>query len=130
MGWQGLYRRVRGSLPLSSGEPKSPRLRAGSPYLDYSTEDQLSPGVASVRCDPVESRFRLLEAGRSLFHDVSGLHSLEQAELAMTQNQMLKREPEGNWSYQYFSPIDPKSTDSSYMTITNSPYLYYVRMDN
>jgi hypothetical protein len=51
-------------------------------------------------------------------------------ELAMTQNQMLRREPEGNWSYQYFSVIDPKSTDSSYMTITDSPYLYYVRMDN
>ena len=41
----------------------------------------------------------------------------------------LKREPQGNWSYQYFSLIDPKSQDSSYMTITDSPYLYYVRMD-
>ena len=51
-------------------------------------------------------------------------------ELAMTQNQMLRREPEGNWSYQYFSLIDPKSTDSSFMTITDNPYLYYVRMDN
>jgi hypothetical protein len=51
-------------------------------------------------------------------------------ELAMTQNQMLRREPEGNWSYQYFSLIDPQSQDSSYMTITDSPYLYYVRMDN
>jgi hypothetical protein len=51
-------------------------------------------------------------------------------QLAMTQNQMLRREPEGNWSYQYFSLIDPKSQDSSFMTITDSPYLYYVRMDN
>jgi hypothetical protein len=51
-------------------------------------------------------------------------------ELAMTQNQMLRREPEGNWSYQYFSLIDPKSQDPSYMTITDGPYLYYVRMDN
>jgi hypothetical protein len=50
-------------------------------------------------------------------------------ELAMTQNQMLRREPEGNWSYAYFSLIDPKSADSSYMTITDAPYLYYVRMD-
>jgi hypothetical protein len=50
-------------------------------------------------------------------------------ELAMTQNQMLRREPEGNWSYAYFSLIDPKSTDFNYMTITNDPYLYYVRMD-
>jgi hypothetical protein len=50
--------------------------------------------------------------------------------LAITLNQFLKREPEGNWSYQYFSLIDPNSTDSSYMTITDSPYLYYVRMDD
>jgi hypothetical protein len=50
-------------------------------------------------------------------------------ELAMTQNQMLRREPEGNWSYAYFSLIDPKSTDSSFMTISDNPYLYYVRMD-
>lgn len=50
-------------------------------------------------------------------------------QLAMTQNQMLRREPEGNWSYMYFSLIDPKSSDSSYMTITDNPYLYYVRMD-
>jgi hypothetical protein len=48
----------------------------------------------------------------------------------MTQNQMLRREPEGNWSYHYFSLIDPQSADSSYMTITDTPYLYYVRMDN
>jgi hypothetical protein len=51
-------------------------------------------------------------------------------ELAMTQDQMLRREPEGNWSYQYLSLIDPKSTDSSYVTITDSPYWYYVKMDN
>jgi hypothetical protein len=50
-------------------------------------------------------------------------------ELAMTQNQMLRREPAGNWSYAYFSLIDPTSADSSYMTITDNPYLYYVRMD-
>lgn len=50
--------------------------------------------------------------------------------LALTKNQMLRREPPGNWSYQYFSLIDPKSTDASYMSITDNPYLYYVRMDN
>lgn len=49
--------------------------------------------------------------------------------LALTLNQMLRREPEGNWSYGYFSLIDPKSADSSFMTITDSPYLYYIRMD-
>jgi hypothetical protein len=59
---------------------------------------------------------------------MNGIH-WSKPQLAMTQNQMLRREPEGNWSYQYLSLIDPKSTDSSYMTITDSPYLYYVRMD-
>ncbi|MBB5342065.1 hypothetical protein HDF10_000015 [Edaphobacter lichenicola] len=50
--------------------------------------------------------------------------------LALTMNQMLRREPEGSWSYAYFSLIDPRSTDSSFMTITDTPYLYYVRMDD
>lgn len=50
--------------------------------------------------------------------------------LAMTLNQMLRREPQGNWSYGYFSLIDPKASDLSYATITDHPYLYYVRMDN
>jgi hypothetical protein len=49
--------------------------------------------------------------------------------LAMTQNQLLQREPEGNWSYAYFSLIDPKSTDLNYSTVTDNPYLYYVRSD-
>jgi hypothetical protein len=50
--------------------------------------------------------------------------------LAITRNQMLRREPEGSWSYMYFSLIDPNSKDSSYATITDHPYLYYVRMDD
>ena len=49
--------------------------------------------------------------------------------LAMTMNQMLRREPNGNWTYAYFSLIDPKSTDSNFMTVTDTPYLYYVRSD-
>jgi hypothetical protein len=50
--------------------------------------------------------------------------------LAMTRNQMLRREPEGNWSYMYFSLIDPNAKDGSFATITDHPYLYYVRMDD
>ena len=33
--------------------------------------------------------------------------------LALTMNQMLRRDPLGNWSYAYFSLIDPRSTDSN-----------------
>ena len=50
--------------------------------------------------------------------------------LAMTLDQMLRQEPEGNCSYGYFSLIDPKASDLSYATITDHPYLYYVRMDD
>jgi hypothetical protein len=49
--------------------------------------------------------------------------------LALTQNQMLRREPLGNWSYGYFSIIDPKSSDLSFTTIADAPSLFYVRMD-
>jgi len=50
--------------------------------------------------------------------------------LAIAQDQLLQREPEGNWSYMYFSLIDPNSTDRNYATITDDPYLYYVRFDD
>lgn len=49
--------------------------------------------------------------------------------LAATLNQLYHREPEGDWSYGYFSLIDPKPEDSSFMTITDNPYLYYIRFD-
>jgi hypothetical protein len=51
-------------------------------------------------------------------------------ELAMTRDQMLRREGEGNWSYMYFSLIDPNASDLSFATITDHPYLYYVRLDD
>jgi hypothetical protein len=51
-------------------------------------------------------------------------------QLAMTRNQMLRREPQGNWSYGYFSLLDPQSSDPSYSTITDAPDLFYVRFDN
>ena len=50
--------------------------------------------------------------------------------LAITRNQMLRREPEGSWSYMYFSLIDPSASDPSFATITDHPYLYYVRFDD
>ena len=49
--------------------------------------------------------------------------------LALTLDQMLRREPEGNWSYGYFSLIDPNAKDPNFSTITDHPYLYSVRMD-
>jgi hypothetical protein len=101
------------------------------PYLDYST---------GINYHPASHLFvaTLWNQGSASSWGPMGLYFTTSPDfihwskprLAMTQDQMLRREPEGNWSYMYFSLIDPKSTDSSYMTITDNPYLYYVRMDN
>jgi hypothetical protein len=37
--------------------------------------------------------------------------------LGITVNQMLQREPEGNWSYTCFSLIDPHSRDANFSTV-------------
>jgi hypothetical protein len=48
----------------------------------------------------------------------------------VTLAQLRAREPRGNWSYLYFSLIDPNSPDPNFSTVTDAPYLYYVRMDD
>lgn len=48
----------------------------------------------------------------------------------VTVAQLRAREPHGNWSYAYFSLIDPNSTDPNYSTVTDNPFLYYVRFDD
>lgn len=100
------------------------------PYLDY---------AGGINYHPVSQRFiAVLWNQGSASWGPEGVYFTTSPDfihwsapvLALTQNQMLRREPLGNWSYAYFSLIDPKSTDASFTTITNSPYLYYVRMDN
>jgi hypothetical protein len=49
--------------------------------------------------------------------------------LVITVAQLKSKEPKGNWSYAYFSLIDPQSKDPNFATIGDSPYLYYVRSD-
>jgi hypothetical protein len=49
--------------------------------------------------------------------------------LAVTVDQLLVNEPPGNWTYGYFSLLDPNTSDPNFSTITDSPYLYYVRSD-
>ena len=48
----------------------------------------------------------------------------------ITLEQLRASEPRGNWSYLYFSLIDPKSADPNFSTVTDTPDLYYVRMDD
>ena len=42
---------------------------------------------------------------------------------------MLADEPVGRWHYNYFSLLDPNSDDRNFGTITDDPYVYYVRTD-
>ncbi len=53
-----------------------------------------------------------------------------QPTLLVTVAQLLAKEPKGNWSYAYFSLLDPDSTDPNFSTIADTPYLYYVRSDD
>lgn len=50
--------------------------------------------------------------------------------LVVTVAQLQAKEPPGNWSYGYFSMIDPASSDANFSTVTDSAYLYYVRFDD
>jgi hypothetical protein len=53
-----------------------------------------------------------------------------QATLVVTLADMLAKEPPGNWSYGYFSLLDPTSSDPNFSRIGDSAFLYYVRFDN
>jgi hypothetical protein len=50
--------------------------------------------------------------------------------LVVTQAQLLAKEPKGNWSYAYFTLLDPRSKDANFSGIGKHPYVYYVRLDN
>jgi hypothetical protein len=43
---------------------------------------------------------------------------------------LLRGEPRGNWSYLYFALLDPASPDRNFTTVSNTPYVYYVRFDD
>jgi len=50
--------------------------------------------------------------------------------LVATLDQFLDQEPKGNWSYAYFSLIDPDAPDLNFSIVGGHPYLYYVRLNN
>ena len=43
---------------------------------------------------------------------------------------LLSGEPPGNWSFLYSGLLDPTSPDRNFATISNTPYVYYVRLDD
>ena len=42
---------------------------------------------------------------------------------------LLEGDGPGKWTYGYDSLLDPDSTDRNFSTVSDTPYLYYVRMD-
>jgi hypothetical protein len=56
------------------------------------------------------------------------IHWSEAMLIAKT-SELLAQEGPGNWYYAYFSLIDPASSDRNFSTITNMPYVYYVRFE-
>jgi len=50
--------------------------------------------------------------------------------LVASKNFLLRSEPRGNWSYLYFTLMDPASIDKNFATVSNTPYVYYVRFDD
>jgi hypothetical protein len=42
---------------------------------------------------------------------------------------MFAGEAPGKWDYLYLSILDPAATDRDFVTITDKPYLYYVRFN-
>ncbi len=100
------------------------------PYMDYVTGlnfHEASHSFIATLWDPWNTAY----GPHGLYFTTSvDLIHWSKPTLAVTLNQLLQREPEGNWSYAYFSLIDPKSADSNYSTVTENPYLYYVRMDD
>ncbi|MGA8222775.1 MAG: hypothetical protein WB780_14075 [Candidatus Acidiferrales bacterium] len=129
-GWDGKDFTVEFVNPYQ-GAVKNPQSHVcvPVPYLDYSTGINYHP-ASHLFIATLWNQGSASWGPKGVYFTTSTdfIH-WSKPELALTENQMLRREPLGNWSYAYFSLIDPKSTDSSYMTITDSPYLYYVRMD-
>jgi hypothetical protein len=92
-------------------DPKA-HVCAAVPYLDYSTGINYHP-VSHLFVATLWNQGSASWGPQGVYFTTSPdfIH-WSKPELAMTQNQMLRREPEGNWSYQYFSLIDPQSADS------------------
>lgn len=129
-GWDGKDFTVQFVDPYRAAVANPPaHVCALVPYLDYSTGINYHP-ASHLFIATLWNQGSAPWGPEGVYFTTSPdfIH-WSQPKLALTLNQMLRREPPGNWSYAYFSLIDPKSTDPSFINITDSPYLFYVRMD-
>jgi hypothetical protein len=50
--------------------------------------------------------------------------------LVATLTQITANDPPGSYTYAYFSPLDPAAPDLNFSVIGDTPYIYFVRIDN
>ena len=50
--------------------------------------------------------------------------------LVASTKEILAGDQRGNFSYLYFALLDPDSKDRNFITVSATPYVYYVRLDN
>jgi hypothetical protein len=88
---------------------------------------QSSGGVFLVTQYAPDNRFGgqagfYIQASRDLIH-------WSQPALLVKISDLQAADGPGNWTYGYESLLDPTSSDRNFSTISNMPYLYYVRFD-
>jgi len=99
------------------------------PYMYYVNAINFSPSAnlfVATLFDPFNDAYG---PPGLYFSTSSDLVQWTKPTLAVTVDQLLVNEPPGNWTYGYFSLLDPNTSDPNFSTITDSPYLYYVRSD-
>jgi hypothetical protein len=130
-GWNGKTYSVSFVDPyLKPVEDPSAHVYTPVPYMYYvNAINILEPSHLFVATlwDPFNTAY----GPRGLYLSTStNLVDWQPPTLVVTQAQLRAREPKGNWSYAYFSLLDPRSGDANFSTIGDHPDLYYVRLDN
>jgi hypothetical protein len=49
--------------------------------------------------------------------------------LVASTSELMKEDGPGRWTYAYSSLLDPTSTDRNFSTVSETPFIYYVRLD-
>jgi hypothetical protein len=99
------------------------------PFLDYANGTNFHEAFSSLRRDAMEPGLGRLWAIGRVFHHVGGLYPLEQAGIRNHAQPDVATRARRKLVLHVLSLIDPNAKDSSYATITDRPYLDYVRLD-
>jgi hypothetical protein len=126
--WNGNEFAVRFLDPYSDTDPK-PEEHVCQPVLRGVAESLVQmerTGVFVVSEITADSRFGA--PGLYVFASHDLIHWSGPV-LATTISDLTAEDGPGKWSYGYSSILDPTSKDRSFSVVSDSPYIYYVRLD-